>query len=69
MENMKNPAGAQTIQRSRFSMPLLALLLVTMTLSAADSIHDFTVRTIDGKDQPLSAYKGQAVLIVNVASR
>lgn len=50
-------------------MPFLALLLITMTLSAADSIHDFTVRTIDGKDQPLSAYKGQVVLVVNVASR
>lgn len=32
------------------------------------SVHDFTVETIDGKQQPLSAYKGKAVLIVNTAS-
>lgn len=30
---------------------------------------DFTVTTIDGKEQPLSQYKGKVVMIVNVASR
>ena len=34
----------------------------------AASIYDFTMKTIDGKDTPLSDYKGKVVLIVNVAS-
>jgi glutathione peroxidase len=33
------------------------------------SVHDFTVRTIDGRDQSLSDYAGQVLMIVNVASR
>ncbi|WP_308634235.1 glutathione peroxidase [Paenibacillus silvisoli] len=32
------------------------------------SIYDFTVRTITGEEQSLSAYKGKTLLIVNVAS-
>ena len=32
-------------------------------------IYDFEVRTIDGADQKLGVYAGQALLIVNVASR
>lgn len=32
------------------------------------SLHDFTARTIDGQDQPLSQFKGQVVLVVNTAS-
>ena len=30
---------------------------------------DFTVKTIDGKEQSLSVYKGKVVMIVNVASK
>jgi glutathione peroxidase len=33
------------------------------------SVYDFTMKTIDGKPLPLSAFKGKAVLIVNVASQ
>ena len=33
------------------------------------SLTDFTVRTIDGTQQSLSAYAGQVVLIVNTASQ
>lgn len=32
------------------------------------TIYDFTLTTIDGKEQPLSAYKGKKVMIVNTAS-
>ncbi|MCX6590872.1 MAG: glutathione peroxidase [Acidobacteria bacterium] len=39
-----------------------------MSLLAA-SVHDFTMSSIDGKAQPLAAFKGKAVLIVNVASK
>ena len=31
--------------------------------------YDFTARTIDGADVPLSTYRGQPLLIVNVASK
>ncbi len=32
------------------------------------SLHDLTVETIDRQPQPLAAYKGQVVLVVNTAS-
>lgn len=34
-----------------------------------DSVLGFTMKNIDGKETPLSEYKGKAVLIVNVASK
>ena len=33
------------------------------------SLYDFEVTTIEGRTQPLDAYRGQVLLIVNVASR
>lgn len=33
------------------------------------SFHDFSQRTIDGADRSLADYKGQVLLVVNVASR
>lgn len=33
------------------------------------TLHDFTATTLDGHDQPLSAYAGKVVLVVNTASR
>ncbi|HXQ63369.1 MAG TPA: glutathione peroxidase [Steroidobacteraceae bacterium] len=33
------------------------------------SIHDFRARSIDGKDEPLTKYKGKVLLVVNVASK
>jgi glutathione peroxidase len=32
------------------------------------TVHDFSAKTIDGKDKSLADYKGRALLIVNVAS-
>jgi glutathione peroxidase len=32
------------------------------------TIYDFTMKTIDGKDRSLAEYKGEVVLVVNVAS-
>jgi len=34
-----------------------------------NSLHDFTVDTIDGESQSLEAYKGKVLLVVNVASK
>ena len=31
--------------------------------------YDFSARDIDGKEQPLSAYQGKAMLVVNTASK
>jgi glutathione peroxidase len=31
--------------------------------------YDFTARDIDGAEQPLAAYRGKALLVVNVASK
>jgi glutathione peroxidase len=53
------------ISRSRIAI----LPFAAMTLMAASSVHDFTLKTIDGRDAPLSAYKGKVVLLVNVASK
>ncbi len=39
------------------------------TVLAADSVYEFTLNTIDGKPQSLSAYKGKVLLIVNTASK
>ncbi|GAB4854639.1 Glutathione peroxidase 7 [Ancistrocladus abbreviatus] len=33
------------------------------------SVHDYTVKDVDGKDVSLSKFKGKVLLIVNVASR
>jgi glutathione peroxidase len=32
------------------------------------SLHDFTMKTIDGKDRSLADFRGQVVLVVNTAS-
>jgi glutathione peroxidase len=36
--------------------------------TAAGTVYDFTVKSIDGKDVKLSQYKGKKLLIVNTAS-
>ena len=33
------------------------------------SIYDLSAKTIDGAEQPLAAYRGKALLVVNVASK
>ena len=49
---------------------ILALTMIPVVpLTAAFSIYDFTLPSIDGKATPLSDYKGKVVLLVNVASR
>jgi glutathione peroxidase len=49
---------------------LLASVIAMTTLAAhAQSIYDIKLKDIDGKDTTLAAYKGKAVLIVNVASK
>ena len=46
----------------------LVFLAATMML-AANSVHDFTLNSIDGEAVPLGDYNGKVLLMVNVASR
>lgn len=46
-----------------------AVLLTGPSVNAEDSVHEFKVKNIDGKDVDLSEYKGKVLLIVNVASK
>jgi glutathione peroxidase len=48
---------------------LIATLLALSTVAKEKSFYDFTVKTIDGKNFPLSKLKGKKVLVVNVASK
>ncbi len=43
--------------------------LFTLTMSAANTVHDFTLDSIDGEATSLGEYKGKVLLMVNVASR
>ena len=52
-------------------MHLITAVLALSTLASGGapmSVHDFKVKTIDGKEASLSDYKGKALLIVNTAS-
>ncbi|MEW6268381.1 MAG: glutathione peroxidase [Thermodesulfobacteriota bacterium] len=33
------------------------------------TLHDFTMKTIDGEERPLGGFRGKALMVVNVASR
>ena len=35
----------------------------------ASSVHEFTMKSLDGKQVPLSSFKGKVMLVVNVASQ
>lgn len=48
---------------------LACLTLGTVRAQQPKTLHDFTVKTIDGKDLRLSSLKGKKVLVVNVASK
>lgn len=56
---------------TKFSQVLvLGLVCVTgATSMAADSIHEFKMTNIEGKEVELSEYKGKVLLVVNVASK
>jgi glutathione peroxidase len=48
---------------------LFGVTLMSASAFAANSVHDFTLNSIDGKPAPLSEYKGKVLLLVNVASK
>ena len=52
----------------KFILMAAAILLPILSLQAADSLYDIPLKDIDGNATSLKPYKGQVVLIVNVAS-
>jgi len=53
---------------------LLAELCVALCVTAgialgASSVHEFTMKSLDGKQVPLATFKGKVMLVVNVASQ
>jgi glutathione peroxidase len=48
---------------------VISVLTAALLQGAPMSVHDISVKTIDGKDVSLSQYKGKAMLIVNTASQ
>ena len=52
-----------------FVLMMISLLFAISSEAQNKSFYDFTVKTIDGKDFPLSSLKGKKVLVVNVASK
>jgi len=53
----------------KFGLVLLLCVAAGMSWAATKSIYDFTMRSIDGQQVSLGAYKGKVVLVVNVASK
>jgi glutathione peroxidase len=54
---------------TRLTSALLGASLLIAPAFAANSIHEFEMKDIDGKPFSFSQLKGKAVLVVNVASR
>ena len=52
-----------------FVLMMVSLLFAVSLEAQNKSFYDFTVKTIDDKDFPLSSLKGKKVLVVNVASK
>lgn len=48
---------------------LIAFAFMQTIVVSADSIHPIKVKDIDGKEMSLGNYKGQVLLVVNVASK
>ncbi len=46
----------------------LSLFILNLTAMSQQSVHDFTINTIDGNKLDLSTLKGKKLLIVNTAS-
>jgi glutathione peroxidase len=50
-------------------MKTLLFILVMTLFTSANSVYDFKMNSIDGKEIDFSQYKGKNLLIVNVASK
>ena len=48
---------------------LVALCFMAGMALGASSVHEFTMKSLDGKQVPLASFKGKVMLVVNVASQ
>jgi len=48
---------------------LVALSAMAGMAMGASSVHEFTMKALDGKQVPLASFKGKVMLVVNVASQ
>lgn len=48
---------------------MLKTLIISMLLVAVTGIHDFKLKTLDGKPMDMAQFKGKKMLIVNTASK
>jgi glutathione peroxidase len=68
-ESKEQPKKDKETKESKEAAPAKPDAAAGVTAETAKSPLDFTMKDIDGKDVPLSKYKGKVVLIVNVASK
>jgi glutathione peroxidase len=69
--------GEDTIMKKTIRLILAGMIICTVTGLAQikegqveqPKLYSFVMKTIDGKDKPLSDYKGKVLMIVNVASK
>ena len=47
----------------------ITMLFNTLIMMSQQSVHEFTIKTIDGESKNLSDFKGQKMLFVNTASQ
>ena len=47
----------------------ITMLFNTLIMMAQQSVHEFTIKTIDGESKNLSDFKGKKMLFVNTASQ
>ena len=52
----------------KFSL-IITLLFKTLIIMSQQSVHEFTITTIDGQSKNLSDFKGKKMLFVNTASQ
>ena len=52
----------------KFSL-IITLLFNTLIIMSQQSVHEFTITTIDGQSKNLSDFKGKKMLFVNTASQ
>ena len=57
------------IQTTLLTLAIALASPFAMNATAEDSVHEFKVKDIEGKDVNLADYKGKPLLIVNVASK
>ena len=48
---------------------MITLLMILNMILPPTSVHDFSIKSIDGKEIKLSKYKGKKLLLVNTASK